>query len=180
VNPGVCAVLTVSEILVLAVSEPEVAVRVSAEVPPAAALLAVRVSTLELVVGLVPNEAVTPAGSPDTANVTLPVNPPAGCTDTVSVVLLPCATVSADMPGAIVKLGVAVPGTVTATVTEWLIVPSVPVMVTLLVPAGVPDWTKKLTLTVPVPLTELGEKLACTPEGRLLALSATLPVSPPT
>ena len=78
------------------------------------------------------------------------------------------------------KLGAVVPGMVSAMVTEWVTVPSVPVMVTLLVPAAVPDWTKKLTLTVPEALTEFGEKLAWTPEGKLLALSDTLPVRPPT
>lgn len=180
VKPGVCVVLTVREMLALAVSEPDVPVIVSVDVPAAAALLAVRVSTLEPVVGLVPNAAVTPEGSPETASVTLPVNPPAGRMVTVSVVLLPWTTVSAEVMGAMVKLGVAVPGMVSAMVTEWLIVPSVPVRVTVLVPAAVPDWTKKLTLTVPVALTEFGEKLAWTPEGRLLALSDTLPVSPPT
>lgn len=180
VKPGVCVVLTVSERVVLAVSEPDVPVIVSVDVPAAAELLAVRVSTLELVVGFVPNEAVTPAGSPDTASVTLPVNPPAARTDTESVVLLPCTTVSAVVAGARVKLGADVPGMVSAIVTECVIVPSVPVIVTLLLPADVPDWTKKLTLIVPEALTELGEKLAWTPEGRLLALSDTLPVSPPT
>lgn len=179
---GVCVALTVSEMLVLAVNVPDVPVIVSVEVPGAAALLAVKVRTLDPVVGLVPNEPVTPVGNPDTASVTLPENPPAPVTVRVSVVLLLGVKVSAALPGARVKLGlpVVVPGMVSATVTEWLIVPSVPVMVTLLVPAGVPDCTKKLTLTVPELLTEFGEKLALTPEGTLLALSDTLPVNPPT
>ena len=139
VKLGVVVLLTVSEILELAVSAPDVPVIVRLEVPEAAVLPAVRVRTLEPVVGLVPNDAVTPVGSPDTASVTLPVNPPAPCTVTVSVVLLPRVTVNAEAAGVIVKLGLVVPGIVSAIVTEWLIVPSVPVIVTLLVPAAVPD-----------------------------------------
>jgi hypothetical protein len=153
-------VLTVSEMLALAVTEPEVPVIVIVEVPATAVPLAARVSTLELVVGLVPNDAVTPDGSPEAVRVTLPVNPPVGCMVMVSVALLPWTTVSAEVVGVRVKLGAVVPGMVSAMVMAWLIAPSAPVMVTLLVPACVPDWTKKLTLTVPVALTELGEKLA--------------------
>jgi len=69
-------VVTVRETLVVAVSVPEVPVIVTVYVPAVAVALAVRVSTLLPVVGLVPSEAVTPLGRPDTARVTLPVNPP--------------------------------------------------------------------------------------------------------
>ena len=63
-------------------------------------LLAVSVSALELVdeVGL--NEYVTPLGSPAMANETLPLNPFAGVTVTVSVALLPCVTASEVAEGA--------------------------------------------------------------------------------
>jgi hypothetical protein len=166
--------------LVVAVNVPEVPVMVRLEVPVVAVLLAVRVNTLAPVVGLVPNEAVTPVGNPAIASVTLPANPPVPVTVTVSVALLPRVTARVAALGASVKLGLAVPGIVSAIVTEWLIVPLTPVIVTLLVPGGVPDCTKKLTLTVPLVLTEEGEKLALTPAGRLLALTDTLPVSPPT
>ena len=118
VKLGVCMVLMVSETAELAVSAPEVPVIVSVVVPEAAALPAVRVSTLDPVVGLVPNEAVTPVGSPDTASVTLPANPPAGATVMVSATLPPWVTVRAVVAGEIVKLGLAVPGMVSATVTE--------------------------------------------------------------
>lgn len=72
------------------------------------------------------------------------------------------------------------PVMVRAIVTAWAIDPSVPVIVTLLVPAAVPFCTKKLTVAVPLVFTEDGLKFACTPVGKLLALKATLPVSPPT
>ena len=52
--------------------------------PVVAVLLALNVSTLVLVVGLVAKLAVTPAGRPDAASVALPVNPE---TVMVSVVL---------------------------------------------------------------------------------------------
>jgi len=125
--------------LVVAVNAPDVPVMVRFEVPAVAVLLAVRVNTLAPVVGLVPNDAVTPAGSPAMASVTLPLNPPAPVTVTVSVALLLRVTASVEAAGASVKLGPAVPGIVNAIVTEWLIVPFVPVIVTLLVPAAVPD-----------------------------------------
>lgn len=72
-------------------------------------VLAVRVSTLVPVVGLVLNEAVTPLGRPVAARVTLPVKPPASVTVMVSVPLLPWAIDSADFEGASVKLGEGVP-----------------------------------------------------------------------
>jgi len=178
VKPGVVLALTVSVIVVVAVTDPEVPVTVTVNAPVVAVLLAVRVSTLVLVVGFVPNEAVTPLGRPDTASVTLPVNPPVSVTVIVSVPLLPCVIDNEDGDAASVKPDD--PGIVTAMVVEWLIDPSVPVMVTFVVPAAVPVCAKKLTETVPLLLTEEGLKFACTPEGKLLALTDTLPVSPPT
>jgi hypothetical protein len=50
--------------------------------------LAVSVSTLVVVVGLVPKDAVTPAGRPETARVTLPVYPPVSRTLMVAVAVL--------------------------------------------------------------------------------------------
>jgi hypothetical protein len=110
--------LIVSVMCVLAVNEPEVPVIVRVEVPAAAVLPAVRVSILEPVVGFVPNEAVTPVGSPEIASVTLPVNPPAPATVMVSAVLLPGATLRVVVVGERVKLGLLVPGMVSAIVTE--------------------------------------------------------------
>lgn len=81
--------LTVSAMVVEAVTLPEVPVMVTVEVPVVAELLAVNVSTLVPVVGLVPNAAVTPVGRPDAARVTLPVNPPTSVTVMVSVAVVP-------------------------------------------------------------------------------------------
>ena len=55
---------TVSAIVVVAVSVPDVPVMVTVAEPVAAVLLAANVTTLVPVAGLVPNVAVTPVGKP--------------------------------------------------------------------------------------------------------------------
>jgi hypothetical protein len=75
--------------VVLAVVLPLVPVMVIVDEPVVAVLLAVNVSVLEVVDDVGLNEAVTPLGSPDAVNDTLPVKPLAGVTVTVSVALLP-------------------------------------------------------------------------------------------
>jgi hypothetical protein len=67
--------LIVKATVVLAVRLPEVPLMVTVAAPMAAVLLAVIVSTLVPVVGLVAKAAVTPLGSPVAASVTLPLNP---------------------------------------------------------------------------------------------------------
>ena len=62
-------------------------------VPVVAVLLAVKVTTLVPVVGLVPKLAVTPLGRADVESDTLPVKPPLGVTVTVEWPLVPCVTV---------------------------------------------------------------------------------------
>jgi hypothetical protein len=81
--------VTVSAMVVVAVSVPEVPVMVTVELPNVAVLLAVNVSTLVLVVGLVANAAVTPVGRPEAARVTLPANGLTSVTVMVSVALAP-------------------------------------------------------------------------------------------
>ncbi len=95
---------TVRAMVVDAVSVPEVPLMVTVGVPDAAALLAVSVSTLPPVVGLVPKAAVTPLGNPETASVTLPANGLTSDTVMVSVALLPCARVNAEDDAKSVKL----------------------------------------------------------------------------
>ena len=67
--------VTVKAMVVLAVRLPEVPLMVTVAAPVAAVLLAVRVSTLLPVVGLVAKAALTPLGRPEAARVTLPANP---------------------------------------------------------------------------------------------------------
>jgi hypothetical protein len=88
---------------VVAVVVPEVPVTVTVKAPVVAVLLAVSVSTLELVEDAGLNEAVTPLGSPETVNATLPVNPPVSATVIVSVPLVPCLTDTVDAEGLRVK-----------------------------------------------------------------------------
>jgi hypothetical protein len=56
---------------------------VTVDIPEVAVLLAVSVKTLVVVVGFVPNAAVTPVGKPDADKLTLPVKPLCGVTVTV-------------------------------------------------------------------------------------------------
>lgn len=102
---GVATAFTVSEIVAVCVSEPEVPVIVTVEVPVVAVELAVKVTELVEVVGLVPKLAVTPDGRPEADNVTLPENPPEGLTVIVLLALLPCVTVTLEGEAESVKLG---------------------------------------------------------------------------
>ena len=95
---------TVSAMVVLAVVLPLVPVMVIVDEPVVAVLLAVNVSVLEVVDDVGLNEAVTPLGSPDAVNDTLPVNPPAGVTEIVSVALAPRVTESEDAERESVKV----------------------------------------------------------------------------
>ena len=78
---------------------------VTVEVPVAAVALAVKVTELVEVVGLVPKLAVTPKGKPEADRVTLPVNPPEGVTVMVLLALLPCVTETLDGEAESVKFG---------------------------------------------------------------------------
>jgi hypothetical protein len=96
----------VSAMMVVAVSAPDVPVIVTVDVPAVAVLLAVNVTTLVAVAGLVPNVAVTPLGRPEAVSDTLPVNPPTSVTAIESVPLLPWAIVSAVGVGVSVNFSV--------------------------------------------------------------------------
>ena len=67
---------------------------VTVEVPVVAVELAVKVTVLVEVVGLVPKLAVTPAGKPEADKVTLPVKPPLGFTVIVLDPVPPCVTLT--------------------------------------------------------------------------------------
>ena len=81
--------LTVREIVVLAVVLPDVPVMVTVDVPAVAVLLAVSVRTLEVADDAGLKEAVTPLGSPVAVNDTLPLNPFSSATEMVSLAPLP-------------------------------------------------------------------------------------------
>lgn len=146
-------------------------------VPVVAVLLAVKVSVLVEVVGLVPKLAVTPLGRAELLSVTLPVNPPEGLTVIVLLPLVPCLTVRLAGEAESEKFGVAAAFTVREIVVVCVSDPDVPVMVTVEVPV--------VAVLLAVNVTELLEvvgfvpKLAVTPDGNPEALRVTLPVNPP-
>lgn len=88
---------TVSVMVVVWVRLPEVPVMVTVDVPTAAVAVAVNVTELVDVVGLVPNAAVTPLGKPEAERVTLPVKPPVGVTVMVLLAFDPWVTLT--LPG---------------------------------------------------------------------------------
>jgi hypothetical protein len=167
--------VTVRLIVVDAVSVPEIPVMVTVDVPGVAVALAVSVSRLVPVVGLVPNAAVTPLGKPDATKLTLPVNPPASVTVMVSVPLLPWAIDRVGADAESVKPGLV---TVRAMVVDAVSVPEVPVIVT----ADDPAVAVLLAVSVSrlVPVVGLVANAAVTPVGRPEAVRVTLPVNPPT
>ena len=113
--------------VVVSVSAPEVPTIVMVYVPTGTVQPTARVSVLvPLVIGSVPNEPVTPLGSPEAARVTLPENPPASATGRETGPEPHWGMVTGD-EGPIVKL--PAPVTVSATDVDAVSVPEAPVMV---------------------------------------------------
>lgn len=177
VKSGCAAEFTISVTVVVCVSVPEVPVMVTVAVPVVAVLLADKVRTLDEVVGLVPNVAVTPAGKPDADKLTLPVNPPEGVTVIVLFPLFPWTTVTLEGDAESEKFGVATAFTVREIVVVCVSVPEVPVMVTVAVP--VVAVLLAVNVTTLVDVVGLVPKVAVTPEGKPDADKLTLPVNPP-
>jgi hypothetical protein len=143
-----------------------------------AVLLAVSVSTLELVEDAGLNEAVTPLGSPDAVNETLPVNPPVSATVIVSVPLLPCLMDRVDAEGLRVKPDVVFGLTVSAMVVLAVVLPEVPLMVTVDEPALAVLLAVNVTTLLPV--AGLVPNAAVTPLGKPAAARVTPPLNPST
>jgi hypothetical protein len=164
--------------VVVALREPEVPVMVIVEVPAAAVPLAVRVSTLVLVVGLVAKDAVTPAGNPEAARVTEPVNGLTSVTVIVSVPLAPCAVERVAADGFSVKL--PVPQVVEAVSMRAIVVvalrePDVPVIVIVFVATTAEQLAVRVRTLVEV--AGLGANEAVTPAGSPEAARVTLPLN---
>jgi hypothetical protein len=107
----------------------EVPWMVIVEVPGDAVLLAVRVSTLLLVVGLVPKEAITPLGIPEAVSVTLPVNPPTSVMLMVSVAPALGERVRVGAEDESVKLPAPAAVTISVMVVVDVMLPDVPTIV---------------------------------------------------
>jgi hypothetical protein len=155
---------------------PEVPVTVIVKAPVVAVLLAVSVSTLELVEDVGLNEAVTPLGIPAAVNATLPVNPPMSVTVMVSVPLAPCVTDNEEAEALRLKPVVTLALTVRAMVVLAFVLPETPLMVTVEVPVAAVLLAVKVTTLLPV--VGLVPKAAVTPLGRPEADSVTLPLNP--
>ena len=115
---AICAppvLLTVNEIVVVAVVVPDVPVTVTVLVPVVAVEEAVNVKVDVVllfaggVTGFGENAAVTPLGSPDTLRVVAELNPFWLVTVTVLVALVPCCTLTALGEAETVKPGVPAP-----------------------------------------------------------------------
>lgn len=169
-------IVTVSAIVAEAFSDPEMPVTVTVTGPPSVAVLAaVSVNVLVLVAGFAEKLAVTPEGNPATLKATLDVNPFAGVIVTASVVLLPCASVSALAEDVSVKLGGG------AIVSETTVVsvsdPEMPVTVSVTGPVAAAERTA-VSVSVLDVVAGLGEKLAVTPAGSPETLRFTFAENP--
>lgn len=91
---GGWAAVTVRLIEAVLERVPDVPVTMTVTFPVVALLLAVRVSVLVEVAGLVVNVAVTPLGKPEAASVTFPAKPFCEVMVIVLVVVAPCATLN--------------------------------------------------------------------------------------
>jgi hypothetical protein len=151
---------------------PEVPVMVMVVLPTAAVLAAVKTTLVLPVVGFAAKAAVTPAGSPETARLTIPVKPYWLDTDTVEVAVLPCPTVTEL--DKIVNVGEPMVSEVVV-VTE--VPPEVPVMVIVFVPTGAVAFAVKVTVEEPF-VAGLGENEAVTPLGRPDTDRLTAPMNP--
>jgi len=166
------------------VVEPEVPVIVTVAAPTVAEDDAVSVSVEVAlpfaggVTGLVENDAVTPLGNPLALRVVAELKPPLLVMVIVLVPLLPCATVTEVGDALRLKFGEAAEFTVSETVVVAVMVPDVPVMVTV---AG-PVVAVLLAVSVSVLVEVVGfvPKVAVTPLGRPDAARVTLPENPPT
>ena len=172
--------MTVRLIVAVCVSEPEMPVTVTVNVPGAAALLAVNVKVnVPLVVtdvGL--KAAVTPLGRPLAESETVPVKP--FCAPIVIVLGLPvpCAMLRVVGEAARVKFGLADAVTVRLMVAVCVREPETPVTVTVKVPVAAPALAVKVSVDEPLVVTDVGLNAAVTPLGRPEADSDTVPVKP--
>jgi hypothetical protein len=108
----------VSEIVVAFDKLPDVPVTVTVNAPTAAVALAVSVNVLVLVAGFVPNDAVTPLGSPDADKLTLLLKPFCGVTEIVLAPLVPCVMVKLLGDAERVKFGAGGGGVLSDTLSK--------------------------------------------------------------
>src|SRR5262245_4098436 len=169
--------VTVRETATPCVSAPDVPVTVTVLVPVAAAIEAVRLSTVlapVVLAGL--KAAVTPAGRPVAANETAPVKPPVRVMVMVQDALPPRTTIGPGEHGDSEK-SCAV-GMVTPIVVVRVSAPLVQVMVTVVVPDTMPAGTASVRM-LDVPVIDAGLNVPVTPAGCPLMLQDTVSAKPP-
>jgi hypothetical protein len=155
---------------------PEVPVIVTVTVPVVVVELAVRLRVLVDVAGFGLKTAVTPAGNPEAASVTSPVNPLTGVIVTVLFPAAPpFAIVTASGEADKVKLFTR-ELTVRLSVVEFVNVPEVPVIFTVTAPVVAVEAAVRVSVLVLVP--GFGLNAAVIPLGRPDAASVTLPSNP--
>jgi hypothetical protein len=164
---------TVRVIVRLWLKLPEVPVTFMVDVPATTEAPAVRVKVLVPVLLTRLNDAVTPLGKPDAVRLTLPLKPPCGVIVRVLVPLLPCVTPRVLGDAERLKFGTVI---VRPMVVEVLVLPEVPVTVTVTVPAVAELLAANVRVLVPVVPAGLNE--AVTPFGRPDAARLTLLVKP--
>jgi hypothetical protein len=129
VKPPVGEVTVTATLMETGVSVPEVPVTVTAEVPSAAAVLEIKVSTVEVAEDTGLNEPVIPVGRPDAENATTPVNGLMSVTVMVTLQLPPWTMVQAVVGGFSLKPPVGEVTVSVKVVTTGVRVPEVPVTV---------------------------------------------------
>ena len=136
VTIGPLPAVTVSEIVVVCVSAPDVPVTVTVEVPLVAVALAVKVNVLVVLVGFGLNTAVTPLGRPEAFKLTLPLKPFTGTTVMVLGLVPPWATLTEL--GLAVRPKSAVAATLTVTGAEAIpLATTLKVYCPLIMPVGI-------------------------------------------
>ena len=175
-NKTAGAAVTLNAILAVPVRLPlkPVSVMLAEDTAAEAAAVSVSVEVSPPVGNTGEKVAVTPAGSPETANATVPVKPPAPTTLMPAVTEDPPASVKAGEAGDRVKPGVAVTASVNgvAPVTD----PLEPVSAMLPDDGAAEAAAVSFSVAVPPAATAAGEKAAVTPAGRPETVRLTLPV----
>src|SRR5262245_26918558 len=131
------------------------------------------VTRLEPVTDVGLNVTVDPPGAPVATRLTVPLKPFRATILRAMFVDAPCAT--GCEPGIAVSVKSGAAFTVSEAGIAWLRRPLVPVMVRLLVAAGVVADVVTVMTVVSDPMSDAGLKLAAAPEGNPLALSAMAP-----
>jgi hypothetical protein len=180
VKSGTGAGLIVSVALVERTTGPLVPVNVIAGVPVGveALVASVTVDVPDVVIDAGENVAVAPWGSPVALSPTVPVKPFTAPIVTVKVVLLPCVMVREAGVRVIVKSAAAAALTVNVAVVDRASVPLVPVMVTVEDATGVLPDVVTVSVELPDPVSDDGEKPAVAPAGSPEALRLTGPENP--